>query len=106
MKSDFPAAVPEIPVSDINRAAAYYKNNLGFSIDWGGVDGGIAGISRGHCRMFLTNGAFREHYGNVGPMLIWLYIDRKEAVNELYHKWARTKGNVVYIPAAKPWESD
>src|SRR5215467_10224897 len=87
MKSDFPAAVPEIPVCDINRAAAYYESNLGFSLDWGGEDGGIAGISRGHCRMFLTNGSFREHYGNTGPVLIWLNLDSKEAVNELYDLW-------------------
>ncbi|GFE84937.1 hypothetical protein GCM10011487_69370 [Steroidobacter agaridevorans] len=47
MEKQFPEAVPEIPVSDINRAVAYYKNQLGFSIDWGGEEGGIAGISRG-----------------------------------------------------------
>ena len=60
MNSEFPAAVPEIPVSDIDKAADYYENNLGFTLDWGGEDGGIAGISRGHCRMFLTNPAFRK----------------------------------------------
>src|SRR5437867_1555307 len=26
----FPGAVPEIPVSDVDTAAAYYKNQLGF----------------------------------------------------------------------------
>ena len=36
MGHDFPGAVPEIPVSDINAAAAYYENQLGFSLDWGG----------------------------------------------------------------------
>jgi catechol 2,3-dioxygenase-like lactoylglutathione lyase family enzyme len=69
MTREFPAAVPEIPVSDINKAADYYKNNLGFTLDWGGEDGGIAGISKGQCRMFLTNPAFRESHGNVGPHL-------------------------------------
>ena len=43
MHSDFPAAVPEIPVSDIDRAVDYYQNHLGFKKDWGGADGGIAG---------------------------------------------------------------
>lgn len=29
MPLEFPGAVPEIPVTDINEAATYYKNNLG-----------------------------------------------------------------------------
>ena len=103
MKSDFPGAVPEIPVSDINRAAAYYKTNLGFTIDWGGEDGGIAGISRGHCRMFLTNGPFREHHGNTAPVLIWLNLDSKEDVNELHELWCKSQAKIISAPESKPW---
>ena len=103
MKSDFPSAVPEIPVSDIKNAAAYYESNLGFSIDWGGEDGGIAGISRGHCRMFLTNGAFREQYGNAGPVMVWLNLDSKEDVNELYKLWSASRTKIVSPPESKPW---
>jgi hypothetical protein len=40
MKSEFPSAVPEIPVRDINKAAAYYQRNLGFTLDWGGEEHG------------------------------------------------------------------
>ena len=35
MKSKFPGAVSEIPVRDIDEAAAYYESNLGFTVDWG-----------------------------------------------------------------------
>ena len=31
MKFNFPAAVPEIPVTDMDAALAYYKDNLGFN---------------------------------------------------------------------------
>ena len=103
MHSDFPAAVPEIPVSDINKGAEYYEKNLGFKIDWGGEDGGIAGISKGHCRMFLTNPAFREPYGNVGPVLTWLNLNSKEEVNELYEQWKGTQARIVSEPEEKPW---
>jgi hypothetical protein len=44
MKLEFPGAVPEIPVRDINEAAAYYENNLGFTVDWGGEELGLAGV--------------------------------------------------------------
>ena len=48
MKSEFPGPVPEIPVRDIARAVAYYENNLGFTLDWGGEELGLAGISKGN----------------------------------------------------------
>lgn len=103
MKSEFPGAVPEIPVSDVDRAAEYYVSKLGFSLDWGGEEGGIAGISNGQCRMFLTNGAFRQHYGNTGPVLIWLNLDSIEDVDQLHEQWKVNNARVVSPPASKPW---
>ena len=44
MTSDFTGAVPEIPVTDINEAASYYRDSLGFTLDWGGEELGLAGI--------------------------------------------------------------
>ena len=103
MKSEFPGAVPEIPVKDVDKAVAYYESKLGFSVDWGGEEGGIAGVSKGHGRLFLTKGAFREQYGNSGPVLIWLNLDSKEEVNELYELWRTSQTNVVSPPESKPW---
>jgi predicted lactoylglutathione lyase len=103
MNDEFPAAVPEIPVSNIDRAATYYKDNLGFSIDWVGEDGSIAGISRGLCRMFLTNTAFRQGHGNAAPVIIWLNLSGKDEVNELYERWRRREAKIVSPPESKPW---
>ncbi len=103
MDLEFPGAVPEIPVSDVDKAAAYYESNLGFSIDWGGENGGIAGISKGRCRMFLTNVAFREHYRNTGPVLVWLNLDSKEQVNQLYEIWSASQAKIVSPPESKSW---
>ncbi|MDQ3220438.1 MAG: hypothetical protein M3Q26_06790 [Acidobacteriota bacterium] len=69
MKNEFPGAVPEIPVTDMNKATAYYESKLGFNIDWGGAEAGIAGISKGHCRMFLTNRDFREQLRSFRELL-------------------------------------
>lgn len=104
MNPDFPAAVPEIPVRDINKAAEYYEKNLGFKIDWGGEDGGIAGISKGHCRIFLTNPSFRESYGNSGSVLIWFNLNSKEEVNRLHEQWKDTGARIVSAPEEKPWK--
>lgn len=102
--SQFPAAIPEIPVSDINAALQYYSTRLGFTIDWNDQGGGgIAGISQGECRLFLTNTAFREHYGNNGPVLIWLNLDSKEAVDALHELWRANQATIIAPPESKPW---
>ena len=100
----FPAAVPEIPVTRIDKAAAYYLDTLGFTLDWGDEPGGIAGISRGSCRLFLTNRAFRENYGNAGPILFWLNLQSKAEVDELFAEWKAAQAKIVSEPEDKPWK--
>ncbi len=104
MKREFPSAVPEIPVTDMNAALDYYQRQLGFNVDWGGVDGGIAGISNGKCRMFLTNPDFRAQYGNASPVVIWLNLDNKKQVDELYAIWNANGARIISPPESKPWK--
>jgi uncharacterized glyoxalase superfamily protein PhnB len=103
MKSAFPVAVPEIPVKDIKEAAAYYERNLGFTLEWGGEELGLAGISNGNCRMFLANSEYRKQYGNVGPVLTWLNLESKEEVDDLYRLWTTRKAKLISAPESKPW---
>ncbi len=99
----FPSAVPEIPAANVDKAAAYYVNALGFTLDWGGDQGGIAGISRGNCRLFLTNRSFRESHGNTAPVLFWLNLDSKAEVDELFAQWHAAQAKIVAAPEDKPW---
>jgi uncharacterized glyoxalase superfamily protein PhnB len=104
MKSEFPAAVPEVPVTDMDAALDYYQTKFGFDRDWGGADGGIAGISKGDCRMFLTDRDFRAHHGNASPLLIWINLSSKEQVDELYENWKTAGATIVSGPESKPWK--
>lgn len=103
MRSEFPAAVPEIPVSDINAATAYYQNKLGFLLDWGGEELGLAGVSKGACRLFLANEDYRQGRGATGPALIWLNLESKEDVDELYRVWSDSGAEFTSAPESKPW---
>jgi uncharacterized glyoxalase superfamily protein PhnB len=103
MNFEFPGAVPEIPVSNLSKAAAYYERCLGFTIDWGSEDGGIVGISKGHCRMFLTDNTFREHHHNVGPVLVWLNLESIDQVNGLFIIWSTNQAKIVSPPKSMPW---
>src|SRR4030088_3042111 len=100
----FPAPVPEIPAANVDKAVAYYVDTLGFTIDWGDDQGGIAGISRGNCRLFITNRSFRESYGNIGPILFWLNLDSKAEVDELFAQWKAAQAKLVSEPEDKPWK--
>lgn len=102
--AEFPGAIPEIPVSDLPAALEFYATRLGFTIDWGGDgEAGIAGISKGNCRLFLTTAAFREHYGNTGPALIWLNLDSKTDVDALHEVWRGKQVKITAAPESKPW---
>jgi catechol 2,3-dioxygenase-like lactoylglutathione lyase family enzyme len=103
MSADFPKAVPEIPVSNVDKAADYYVNVLGFSFDWGNDEGGIGGISQGECRMFLTNAPFHEHYGTAGAVVVWLNLNSKHEVDALYQRWKDAGARILAEPEDKPW---
>jgi predicted lactoylglutathione lyase len=103
MKSQFPGAVPEIPVRDLASAAAYYQDKLGFTLDWGGEDLGLAGVSKGNCRMFLANEQYRKARGNVGPTLTWLNVESQKEVDELYRAWSSSDAKLLSAPESKSW---
>ena len=101
---DFPGAVPEVPVKHVEKASEYYRERLGFEVDWGDEAGGIIGISRGACRLFLTNTAFRTANGNGAPLVIWLNLGNRKEVDDLHEEWTSLRANLCTAPEAKPWK--
>jgi uncharacterized glyoxalase superfamily protein PhnB len=99
----FPQAVPEIPVSNVDKAVEHYVQVLGFSADWGGGEGGIAGVSEGDCRLFLTDASFRESYGTSRRTTIWLNLGGRDEVDELYRRWRDAGATILAAPEDKPW---
>jgi hypothetical protein len=102
MNEDFPSAAPETRVSSVTKAALYYENCLGFHWDWGAE--GIGQVSRGGCRIFLTDEAFRESGGIGTPVVIWLNLKSKKEVDELHEAWNRSGARIVSKPESKPWK--
>ena len=103
MITRFPQAVPEIPVTNVDTAADYYVRVLGFSYDWGDDDGGIGGVSQGDCRMFLTNATFRRPFGTASPATVWLNLNSKAEVDDLFERWKQAGAKVIEAPEDKPW---
>lgn len=101
MGEDFPNPVPEMRVSDLVRAARYYETCLGFQWDWG-VEG-IGQVSRGGCRLFLTDNPFRGEESTGTPVVIWLNLDSRAEVDGLYEAWSSRGAQCVSRPEPKPW---
>lgn len=103
MIPELPAAVPEIPVSDITAATAYYRDHLSFSLDWVAADIALAGVSKGNCRLFLAGPPFRQERGNVSPVLTWLNLNSKAEVDDLHQAWRATNARLLSAPESKSW---
>lgn len=103
MIPELPGAVPEIPVSDVTAAAAYYRDRLSFSLDWVEADIALAGISGGNCRLFLAGPPFRKERGNACPVVIWLNLNSKAEVDALHQAWRATNAILLSAPESKSW---
>lgn len=101
MNESFPSATPEIPVADVTTAALYYEKCLGFRWDWG--TDGIGQVSRGNCRLFLTNAAYRTAGVARAPVVIWINLNSKTEVDELHRVWSNSGARIVAGPESKPW---
>lgn len=99
-----PAPVPEIPVASIDQAVNYYVNSLGFSLDWGDESGGIAGISLGACRLFITNHSFRGSPDSPATVVFWLNLGSCSEVDALFEKWKASGAIIVSEVEDKPWK--
>ncbi len=99
----FPAPVPEIPAANIAKAIEYYVDAFGFTLDWVSDRDGIAGVSRGNCRLFIASPSFRDSNRNASPTLFWINLDSKTEVDELFAQWKAAGAHIVSGVADKPW---
>lgn len=95
----FPSAVPELCVRNVALAARYYESCLGFHWGWGAE--GLGQVSKGNCRIFLSNDAFRGDTGT--PTVIGLNLNSKAEVDALYEVWTKGGAHVIASPESTPW---
>lgn len=100
----FPAVCPEVPVDDLAGSIAYYRDRLGFTLDWSDANLGLAGISRGDSRLFLADAGYRSALGNRGPGLLWINLASREEVDALHAQWRDAGAQITSPPTAQPWQ--
>ena len=53
--------------------------------------------------MFPTNGPFRAAHGPKNPVIVWLNLNSKQEVDELFERWKGTGATIVEAVEDKPW---
>lgn len=92
----FRGLIPILNVRDVPAAIAYYRDKLGFRLDWAwGDPPGFASIDRGSARIFLCQGA------QGGPGM-WLCID-VEDVDALHREYQASGAIIRQPPTNFPW---
>lgn len=100
----FPSVCPEVPVVNLPTGLAYYRDQLGFDIDWSDEELGLAGLSRGGTRIFMSAAHYRSHLGNQAPIVMWLNLSSRIEVDALYADWVATGAKVTSPPKPKPYK--
>ena len=97
----FPPLCPEVPVASL-AALEYYRDKLGFTIDWSDEQLGLAGLSRGDTRIFMSSAEYRAAIGNQSPIVLWLNLASRAEVDALYEQWNAAGATIAAPPQAKP----
>lgn len=87
--------VPELPVTDVERAQQYYKDVLGFEIGWLYPDKEIGAVSRGKIAIF-----FRKRTTPFEPAVHWIFA---EDIDASYQELQSSGANIVEPLETKPW---
>ena len=53
--------------------------------------------------MFLTNAAFRAVHGPKSAAIVWLNLNSKQEVDDLFARWQATGADIVEPVEDKPW---
>ena len=84
--------VPELPVTDVEKAQRYYRDVLGFEIGWLYRGKEIGSVSRGTVAIF-----FRRRQEPFEPAVHWVFAEDIDATYEEF----RSLGSKIVEPLEK-----
>lgn len=87
--------VPELPVTDVERAQQHYRDTLGFEIGWLYPGKEIGAVSRDRSVIF-----FRKRAQPFEPAVHWMYA---EDIDASYAELKSLGANIVEPLEKKPW---
>lgn len=95
-EEELSSARPILNVNDLQASFRYYRDELGFHIDWEhGEPADFGSVSRGETIIFLCEGC----QGTPGA---WLMVFARD-VDALYDEYADTDARIRMAPKNMPW---
>ena len=92
---EFKQPVPELPVADVERAQQYYRDVLGFQIEWLYPGKEMGAVSHGETILF-----FRKKTTTFDPVVHWVFaVD----VDRSYQQHIEAGAKIVEGIENKPW---
>jgi uncharacterized glyoxalase superfamily protein PhnB len=95
VRTKFSHPTPELPVADVERAQAYYRDKLGFEIGWLDPGKEIGAVSRDDAVIF-----FRSRSGAFEPAVHWIFAAEIDAT---YAELRSSGARIVEDLEQKPW---
>ena len=86
--------VPELPVNDIEKSQAFYRDKLGFQIAWTDPTKTMCGMSKGEAVIFLRK------QEAVFPQTLWIFADD---VDRTYQEFMKASIAISEHIETKPW---
>lgn len=87
--------VAELPVQDVVRAQAHYRDRLGFTVEWLYPGEEIGAVSRGEAVVFL-----RRRAQTFEPTVHWIFAEDIEAT---YRELTDLGAHIVGPLETQPW---
>jgi GNAT superfamily N-acetyltransferase/uncharacterized glyoxalase superfamily protein PhnB len=95
MENNFARAVPQLPVANVRETQQFYKDILGFKIDWTFGENDYGSVSRGRTELFLIAATPPIH-----PITCVVSVT---AVDPLCAEWQAKGATILSEPEDKPW---
>lgn len=93
--SSFGRPVPELPVRDVPRAQAHYRDKFGFEVGWLYPGEEIGAVNRDETAIF-----FRRRSDAFEPAVHWVYAPDIET---MYREMRAAGANITEPLEKKPW---
>jgi uncharacterized glyoxalase superfamily protein PhnB len=93
--ASFNTPVPELPVADVERAQAHYRDTFGFQVGWIQPDKEIGAVNRDRTAIFL-----RKRAAPFEPAVHWVHAPQLDTA---YEELKAAGARIVEPLELKPW---
>ena len=83
--------IPVLPVRDLSRSIEFYKDVLGFDVEWNA--GAVCSVARDRCSIMLQVSEV------AGSATVWIGLDG----DELFAALEKSTAKVLQPPTNRPW---